>query len=57
MPIWAPFTIVIKAVMAIIAASIALRKDYEGEKVWNNALAFIVAGLWMTAPILWQEPW
>jgi uncharacterized membrane protein len=49
MPIWAPFTIVIKAVMAIIAASIALRKDYEGEKVWNNALAFIVAGLWMTA--------
>ncbi|NLZ47888.1 MAG: ECF transporter S component [Clostridiales bacterium] len=49
MPIWAPFTIVIKAVMAIIAASIAFRKDYEGEKVWNNALGFIVAGLWMTA--------
>ncbi|NLM34706.1 MAG: ECF transporter S component [Clostridiales bacterium] len=49
MPIWAPFTIVIKAVMALIAASIALRSEYEGEKVWNNALAFILAGLWMTA--------
>lgn len=48
MPIWAPFTIVIKAIMAIIAASIALRKDYEGEKVWNNTLGFVAAGLWMT---------
>lgn len=49
MPIWTPFTIVIKAVMAIIAASIAFRKDYAGEKLWNNALGFILAGLWMIA--------
>lgn len=45
--IWAPFTFVIKGVMAHIAASIALRNDYNGEKLFNNILGFIIAGLWM----------
>lgn len=48
-PYWAPFTFVIKGVMAYIAGSVALRKDCEGKKVWNNILAFTIAGVWMVA--------
>lgn len=47
--IWAPFTFVIKGLMAYIAASIAYRKNYNGENVINNIFAFIVAGIWMIA--------
>lgn len=45
--IWAPFTFVIKGVMAYIAASIAFRNGYNGENLFNNILGFIIAGLWM----------
>ena len=44
---WAPFTFVIKGCMAYIAASIAFRKDYNGENVINNIFAFVVAALFM----------
>ncbi|WP_346912997.1 ECF transporter S component [Clostridium sp.] len=45
--IWAPFTFVIKGVMAYIAGAIAYRGGFEGEKFWNNLFAFIVAGIVM----------
>jgi uncharacterized membrane protein len=44
---WAPFTFVIKASMAYIAASIAFRKDFNGENIINNTFAFVVAALFM----------
>ena len=45
--IWAPFTLVIKGIMALIAASIAYRKNYNGNNIWNNAFAFTIASIWM----------
>lgn len=45
--IWAPFTFVIKGTMAFIAGSIAYRKEYEGNGIWNNALGFVLGGIWM----------
>lgn len=45
--IWAPFTFVIKGVMAYIAASIAFRNEYNGDKIINNIIGFIIAGIWM----------
>ena len=45
--IWAPFPFFIKGIMAWIAAAIAYRGDYNGEKLWNNAMAFAAACLWM----------
>lgn len=45
--IWAPFTFVIKGVMAYIAATIAYRKDYGGNNIFNNVFAFILGGIWM----------
>lgn len=47
--IWAPFTFVIKGIMAYIAGSIAYRNNYEGTNIWNNLFAFIVAGIFMIA--------
>ncbi|MCT8976376.1 ECF transporter S component [Clostridium sp. CX1] len=47
--IWAPFTFVIKGVMAYIAASVAYRKGYKGNNPLNNVLAFTLAGIWMIA--------
>lgn len=47
--IWALFTFFIKGIMAYIAASIAYRKSYNGEKMWNNVIACIAAGIWMVA--------
>lgn len=47
--IWAPFTFVIKGMMAYIAASIAYRKGYKGSSSWNNVLAFALGGIWMIA--------
>lgn len=44
---WAPFTLVVKGGMAYLAAVIAYRKDYNGENLWNNLFAFIIAGVWM----------
>jgi uncharacterized membrane protein len=45
--LWAPFTFIIKGVMGYIAGTIAYRKDYDGNNVSNNILAFVVAGVWM----------
>ena len=45
--IWAPFTFVIKGIMALIAASIAYRRNYNGNSFWNNVFAFTVASIWM----------
>lgn len=45
--IWAPFTFVIKGLMAYIAGTIAYRKHYEGNNTWNNIIAFALGGIWM----------
>ena len=45
--IWAPFTLVIKGVMAYVAGTIAYRKNYNGNNLPNNIFAFAVAGIWM----------
>lgn len=42
---WAPFTLVIKAVMALIAAIMWERVD--NKKFWNQIMAFSLSGLWM----------
>lgn len=47
--IWAPFTFVIKGVMAYIAATIAYRSNYKGDNMLNNVLAFTLGGIWMIA--------
>lgn len=44
---WAPFTLVIKGTMALIAGQIAYRNGYKGDNIINNALAFISGGVWM----------
>lgn len=46
---WAPFTFVIKGVMAYIAGSIAYRKEYEGKNILNNIFAFVIGGVFMIA--------
>lgn len=45
--IWAPFTLIIKGIMAYIIASIAYRHNYEGNNIKNNIFAFLIAGTWM----------
>lgn len=45
--IWAPFTFVIKGVMAYIAATIIYRKDYEGNNLFNNIFGCVLGGIWM----------
>lgn len=47
--IWAPFTFFIKGFMAYIASTVAYRKHYKGDNVWNNIFAFILGGIWMIA--------
>lgn len=47
--IWAPFTFVIKGVMAYIAGTVAYRKNYDGNNMWNNIIAFVLGGIWMIA--------
>lgn len=46
-PMWAPFTLVIKGVMAYISARMAYRSNYKGENMINNVFGFILAGIWM----------
>jgi uncharacterized membrane protein len=46
---WAPFTFVIKGVMAYIAGTIAYRKGYNGNNIPNNIFAFVVSGIFMIA--------
>jgi uncharacterized membrane protein len=45
--VWAPFTFIIKGVMAYIAGSVAFRKGYEGKNTINNIFGFLLAGFWM----------
>ena len=45
--VWAPFTFAIKGSMALVAAMIIFRGNYNGESVANNILGFTVAGIWM----------
>lgn len=47
--IWAPFTFFIKGIMAYIAATVAYRKNYNGNNMWNNTIAFALGGIWMIA--------
>lgn len=44
---WAPFTFIIKATMAFIVGSIAFRKEYGGQNIFNNLFSFILAAIWM----------
>ena len=46
---WAPFTFVIKGMMAYIAGTIAYRSGYNGDNSLNNILAFVVSGIFMIA--------
>ena len=50
--LWSPFTLVIKGVMALIAGSIAFRKNYNGKNMLNNIFAFIISGIWMVIAYL-----
>ena len=50
--VWAPFTLIIKAVMALIVGLIAYRKDYEGKNVFNNFIAFAAGGSFMVIAYL-----
>lgn len=45
--VWAPFTIVIKGVMALIAGKIIYNNKKNEDKLLVNLIAFIIAGLWM----------
>ena len=47
--IWAPFTFIIKGVMAYIVGTIAYRNKFEGKNFMNNLLAFLTAGVFMCA--------
>jgi len=49
---WAPFTFVIKGVMAFIAGTIAYRANKNGDNMANNIFGFIVAGIWMVLAYL-----
>lgn len=48
-PMWTPFTFVIKGVMAYIAATIAHRKNYNGNNIIINLVGCIFGGIWMIA--------
>lgn len=47
--IWAPFTLLIKGIMALIAGIIAYRGEFNGNNTVNNIFAFIIAGIWMVS--------
>lgn len=47
--VWAPFTLVIKALMGYIAGSIAYSGNSKGESLLRNAAGMVLGGLWMTA--------
>ncbi|WPC44049.1 ECF transporter S component [Clostridium sp. JS66] len=44
---YVPFTFIIKAIMAYIAASVAYRGTYKGKNMLNNLFGFIAGGAWM----------
>ena len=45
-PIYSPFTLVIKAVMALIVGSIVLKYSNTGKNIIMYTISFIVAGIW-----------
>ena len=45
--VWAPYTFVIKAVMGLIAGSIAQSGAAKGKSFSRNLLAVVAAGIWM----------
>jgi len=45
--VWAPYTFVIKGVMAYIAATIIYSKSFNGKNIFVNVLGYSVAGIWM----------
>lgn len=44
---WAPYTLVVKAVMGFVAGSIAYGRNAEGESIIRNIAAMVLAGIWM----------
>jgi uncharacterized membrane protein len=44
---WAPYTLVIKAVMGFMAGSIAYSGNAEGKSIIKNITAMLLAGIWM----------
>lgn len=47
--IWAPFTIVIKGLMAFIAGTIIYKNKKNHENLSTKLLGFVLAGIWMVA--------
>ncbi len=47
--LWAPFTFVIRGLMGYIIGSIAYSKNRNGESLIVNAIAIVIAGMWMIA--------
>ncbi|GAA0123313.1 MAG: ECF transporter S component [Clostridium argentinense] len=45
--VWAPFTFVIKGLMAYTAGALAYRKGYDGKNFMNNLFAFTISGVVM----------
>lgn len=45
-PIYSPFTLVIKAVMALIVGAIVLKYNHTGKNIIIDTISFIVAGIW-----------
>jgi len=45
--VWAPYTFVIKGVMAYIAATIIYSRNYNGKNFLINILGYGIAGVWM----------
>lgn len=45
--VWAPYTFVIKAVMGLIAGSLANMGGSKGGNVVKNAVGMLLAGIWM----------
>ncbi len=45
-PVYSPFTLVIKAVMALIVGALVLKYNHTGKNIIINTVSFIVAGIW-----------
>jgi len=43
---WAPYTLVIRAVMGFIIGYVAFAKGAKGRRPWQNILALVMSGLW-----------
>lgn len=44
---WAPFTFIIRGIMAYIIGAIAWSKNNQGKNVIINILAIVISGIWM----------